>query len=493
MKKSSLKWCFILILFGESAVFAEGLADWKVQLFAGPGKSDGEVYSLTVNDWDTPGRNKIYGIHVKQITREGEGQMEIPIETFMHEYVWTGISWSKKETPMPFINEYWNCAKSIGFYELKGTGQKSLYVSTVKGAVYECSYNGHTWNIDVDTQVGPNVPIDPGPIGFVGSFTVGTKGSENYLYKAVPGYGIAECKWENNTWNVKSGIGCNSSINSSAGLPHILVGNAHNDPNDNKTYVYYFGYMPESRSDFKIYESVWETTPWQETLEDGSVTWKGPGWKNNSEISAVYPVCIGTQRPEWFIADVGNGKNLYLNIGGGFAEITWKDNRWRKKDILITDQEVKAITYGKISYDESDPVAIYVLVSAPLSSWVVLPGDNGPFCEFSRSRADEIHEYTYNKDRRKWQRTYKIQLFEEGMREGTLQNRALFGAFCDLCMTNGRNEKITIDGQQVDKYQRLYIADSWGNLWECSIPPRKERPDYRPEDAPTKKPTITGE
>ena len=77
---------------------------------------------------------------------------------------------------------------------------------------------------------------------------------------------------------------------------------------------------------------------------------------------------------------------------------------------------------------------------------------------FRRGLADQIHEFTMDY-MGVWHRTLVMVLYDSTMLNFSGSRSATVN---ELYMDKGRN----------DGYKRLYITDSWGNMWECSVPPR---------------------
>lgn len=468
----------ILAVFVPSICFA-GLEDWKVKWFGGPAKGD-DIYftSIAVSDWVTAGVNVIYCTGAKQLPSLGSGLP--PIERRLYEFIWTGTSWKDTYNIIPGGDAF-DMPRNIGFYNARNeaNGIKRLYFATMRADVFEYTYTGNSWRMDSKLP-----SISQGCD--VHNFAVLRGGNDNdiYIYKSTMGISWTDehidiYKWDGNSWEIVEVIPANKIYPPTQlrdqFVNHYLIGNGRND---GKNYMYLKMYDSPNN----LVELEWSSTTWQETLSDGSTTWRGPGWKESSRIPIIEVDRNGS--PRMFISNVGNGHKFYIlgwtnAKGEGIYECTWRnDNSWKTK-LISNNSDVACVTYGKISHDPSDPVAVYVLI-----------GHGGCFAEFCEERADKIIEYTFKNNN--WYKTWEVKLFEEGMKTYTMPGFS--PAISELCMINGRNEKITDEnGNTVDEYQRLYVVDSWGNMWECSILPRKLRPDYKEVKIPTKKPTITGE
>lgn len=448
--------CFFVIY--ENAVFADdptGAASWTVQLFAGPGKGDEVIGSITAADFIT-GTNKIYGIANRIVSEQGK--MLPDAESWLYEFEWVpwpGNSWTRIKTQVGKTSVF-DRPLGMNFCTARGDGVKRLYFGSPVGNVYEFSYNGYSWNNEC--ELNNNVQ------GW--SLFFGHLVKDNSIFKGSPkgDYNeysqLEEWKWTGQSWALNYAQQISETVGRQ--VLSIAFGNGRGDGNN---YMY-------------------ARTNYGGILE---LKWTGSSWEQVSQINAICAGEIeGLSKPNIFIADVGTGIKLYCLSNGNVLECSWGGSNWRIRKISLGgsgDGPYFAVTCGKISWEATDPVAVYALVAKN-----IFLGAQGAV--YSEENADEIHEYTYNKDKRKWQQTWTSKLFDSSIPQTKIEGWA---NTVEMCMINGRNEKVVVNGEQVDMYQRLYIIDSWGNMWECSIPPRKLRPDYQSQDVPVKKPTITGE
>lgn len=463
-KKTLLKYIFSKIFLGIlfAAYFLIGgqkisgtMEDWKVILFGGPGKGD-EIIASVTSDNSNGGINKIYGLASKTILVEGQRFPDV--ENCLYEFFWTGESWERKVTPL-YREGFIMRSIRMGFYNARNDGIKRLYYGTPNGSVFELTFNGRSWikenELRNETQT----------LEFYGFSIEQARDNKYRIYKSSPNNQLEEYTWNGSSWtliaqNISEDFSENGNYTYYNWILNISSGNGRGDTMKNYLYVKY----------------------WYDRIEE--LEWAGESWNIVSRIDSFSDETEGQTRSNFLIADLGRGTRIYNLSAGIIYECSWDKDNWKEKQ--ISNANISAITYGKISWEESDPAAIYALIAKNLSM-----GEVGG--EYSEENADEIHEYTFNKNankgKGKWQKTWDVKLFDSSIPRTRISG---WWNTVDLCMINGRNEKVIVNGTEIDKYQRLYIVDSWGNMWECSIPPRKERPDYKVEDTERTTPDIMG-
>lgn len=429
---------FLVNIDNSHAVITwSGSSEWNIKVFASPGISGSGIQTISavvVSDWKATGTNKVYAAAYKLISGT-QGSTD----KYIYEFFWNGTSWEHETTTLDlqggFIGAY-DIIKDMGFFNIRGDNSR-LYFITLRGSIYEYSIDTNNyWKMDIEIKNGSeghsieNFKVADGRGN--GKLNI-YAGDANWFYE----YDYSDT----NGWILKNKMP--TSRGGAGWITDIAFGDWKT--RGRKAYLSYFGVDAISE-----------------------VELQGDTWNEVSEIG-INNHAAGLGSPTLLVADCGKGERLYAIQGNSIVECTCTRGKWTIKSLVDDNYPggVVSIAYGRISNSPNDPVCLYALVER---------ADTND--KYNKDTANEIHEYTFIPGVRIWKRTCIVPLYEQGT---FLENDPSFyksgGQVVHLYMANARNEKETdTSGNQLDKYKRLYIVDDFGTCWECSVPPRKERP-----------------